>query len=131
MRQAHALGQVVVGAKAQAGNHVEVGVARGEEHDRQARRHRAQLPAQREAALGFVTKPDVDDREVGQACLEGIRGVLAIDEGRDFVAMALQGLGVVGSNGGIVFDDGDAARHAPDYTGSRNRRRHVPPVRQN
>ena len=67
VRQADVLGQVVVGAQAQAGDDVEIAVARGEEDDRQRRRQRAQFAAQREAAVDLVAQADVDDREVGQA----------------------------------------------------------------
>ena len=41
--------------------------------------------------------------------------------GRDLVAVALKGLRVVGADGGVVLDDGDAACHAADYTGTPSR----------
>src|SRR5216110_2894529 len=43
MRQAHVFRQVIVSAQTQSGDYVEVGVARGQEDDRQRRRQRAQF----------------------------------------------------------------------------------------
>jgi len=42
----------------------------------------------------------------------------------------LERLGVVGADGRVVLDDGDAARHASDYSGTRHRDR-LPPDCQN
>ena len=41
--------------------------------------------------------------------------------GRDLVAVLAQRVGVVGADGGIVLDDGDAARHGGDYSRTRGR----------
>src|SRR6266850_6725646 len=60
MRQAHVLGEVVVGAQAQARDRVEVRVARGEEQDRQRGRHRAQIAAQDEPSVGLIAQADID-----------------------------------------------------------------------
>jgi hypothetical protein len=64
--QAHVLGQVIVGAEAQAGDDVEIRIARGQEDDRQRRGFGAQFAAQVETAFGFVAEADVDDDEFGQ-----------------------------------------------------------------
>ena len=54
MRQARVLGQIVVGAEPQSGDDIEIRVAGGEEKDGHRRRQRAQLAAQREAAIDVV-----------------------------------------------------------------------------
>jgi hypothetical protein len=42
-----------------------------------------------------------------------------------------QGLGVVGTNGRLVLDDGDAARHGGDYSRRQGLPRPVPALCQN
>ena len=109
MRQARVLGEVVVGAEAQAGDDVEIAVARGEEDDRHRRRQRAQLAGQREAAVDVVAEADVDQREIGQPRAEGRQRLGAAGVRRDLVAVAAQRVRVVGADRGFVLDDGDAA----------------------
>ncbi len=45
MRQADVFGQVIVGTQPQAGDDIEIGIARGEKDDGHRRRHRAELAA--------------------------------------------------------------------------------------
>ena len=111
MRQAHILGKVVIGAKPEAHDDVEVGVARGKKDDRHTLRHCAQFATEREAAVDVVTKPDIDERKIREPRTERRQGVVAIGIGRDFIALLAQHIGVVLADGGLVFDDGDAAAH--------------------
>ena len=111
VRQAHVLGQVVVGAQPQARDHVEVAVARGEKDDRQRRRERAQVAAQGEAAVDVGAQADVDQGEIGQARAQGAERLAAPRVRRHLEAVLAQRLGVVGADGRVVFDDGDAAGH--------------------
>ena len=60
----------------------------------------------------LVAQADVDDREVRQAAAQRIQRFAPRGIGRDLVAVALQRLGVVRANGGVIFDDRDAAGHA-------------------
>ena len=133
MRQARVLGQVVVGAQAQSGDDVEVAVARRQEDDRQRRRHRAQFPRQREAAVDVVAQADVDERQVGQPRAERGERVGAIGVRRDFVAVPAQRLRVVGADRGFVLDDRDAPHRRATIAQRPNARRigagrHLPPV---
>ena len=77
MREAQILRQVVVGAETQAGDRVELAVARGQEDDRQLCGQRAQLATQLEAALRLVAQADVDHGEIGQARAERFDRFLA------------------------------------------------------
>ncbi len=111
VRQAHVLGQVIVGTEAQPGHHVEVAVARGEEDDRQRRRKRAQVPAQGEAAVDVRAQADVDQGEIGEPRPQGAERFAAPGVGRHLEAVLAQRLGIVGADGRVVFNDGDAAGH--------------------
>jgi hypothetical protein len=109
VRQADILGEVIVRAQAQPGDGIEIAVARSQEDDRQGRGQRAQLAAQREAAVHVGAEADIDQREVGKPRPHrgerfGARGVR-----RHLEAVLAQRLGVIGADGGLVFDDGDAA----------------------
>ena len=64
---------------------------------------------QRKAAVDVVAQADVDQRQVGQARAKRRQRVGAVGVGRDVVAVPAQRLGVVGADGGLVLDDGDAA----------------------
>ncbi len=75
------------------------------------RRHRAQLAAQREAAVDVVGEADVDQREVGKPRAKRRQRLVAAGVGGDFVALLFQRVGVVGADRGLVLDDGDAAAH--------------------
>jgi len=111
MRQAHVLGQIVVGAEPQTGNDVEIRIARGKKDDRQRWRKRPQLAAQRKTAVDVVGKPDVDDGEIGKPCTKRVQCIYPGRVGRDFVALLAQDVGVIGADHGFVFDDGDTAAH--------------------
>ncbi len=111
VRQADVLREVVVGAQPQAGDDVELAIARGEEEDRERGRERAQLAAEGEAPVDLGPEPDVDDREIRQARAEGGHGAGPIGEGRDLVALPPQHVGVVLAERGVVLDDGDASAH--------------------
>ena len=65
--------------------------------------------AEREAAVDVVAEADVDEREVGQPRAERGQRVRAVRIGRDLVAVPAQRVRVVGADGGLVLDDGDAA----------------------
>ena len=112
MREAQVLRQIVVGAEAQAGDGVELAVARGEKDDRQLGRHRAQLAAQLEAAFRLVAQADVDDGEIGQARAERVDRFLARAVRAHRIAVALERRRVVVADRGLVFDDGDDFLHA-------------------
>jgi hypothetical protein len=105
------LGEIVVGTEAQAGDHVEIGVARGEEQDRQGRRPRTQAAAQLETTFRFVAESDIDDDQLGQPLRE--RGFRRIARGiaAHFVTEPRERLGIVGADQRLVFDDGNAAWH--------------------
>lgn len=105
-----------------AGHSVEVAIARGKENNRQHCGERAQLAAQREAAIDIRAQADVDEREIRQAGAHCGQRFGASGIGRDFEAVLAQRLSVVGTNGRLVLDDGDAARHGGDYS----RRQGVP-----
>jgi hypothetical protein len=109
--QAGVLAEVVVGTQAQAGDHVEIRVARGEEDDRQRGRLRAQLAAQVEAAFRLVAQADVDDHQLRQPRRERGRRLLPRAVAAGVVAEAVQRLDVVGADQRFVLDDGDAASH--------------------
>ena len=61
LMQGDVLGEVIIGTEAQARDHIEVRVARGEENDGQASGLGAQVAAQVEAALGLVTEADIEE----------------------------------------------------------------------
>ena len=56
MLQADVLGQVIIGAEPQTGNHVQVRIPRGQENNRQAFRQAAQFPAQFKPAFDFIAQ---------------------------------------------------------------------------
>ena len=114
MRQAHVLGQVIVCAQPQARNDIEIGIARGEKDDGHRRRHRAELAAQREAAVDVVAQPDVDDREVREPGAECRERVGAIGVRRDLIALLAQHIDVIPADRWLVLDDSDAAAHIGD-----------------
>ena len=111
VRQAHVLGEIVVRAQAQARDRVEVGVARSEKKDRQAGGQGAQLAAQREAPVGLLAQADVDHGEIGEPRPEGAHRLAARRVRAHLVAVLPERVRVVGADCGVVFDDGDAARH--------------------
>ena len=78
--QAHVLGDVVVGAHAQAGDHVEVGVARGQEDDRKGGGESAQFAAQGEAAVHVGAEADVEQGQIGKVGAERLERALPIRE---------------------------------------------------
>ena len=112
VRQADVLGEVVVGPHAQAGHDVYVAVAGREEDDRQLGRQDAQVAAQGEAAVVFVPEADVQYRQIGQPRLARRDRFGARTVGLNFVAVLFQRIGIVGADGRIVLDQGNAAWHA-------------------
>ena len=108
MRHADVLGQVIVGAEAQARHRVEFAVARGQENNGQFGRFAPQVAAKLEAAFDVVSQVDVDHHQVGQAGCERIhcRTARVIEINR--VTLAAKSRRVVFPNGCFVFDDGDA-----------------------
>jgi hypothetical protein len=111
VRQRDVLRQVVVGPEAQARHRVELAVARGQEQDRQRRGQRAQLAAQREAAVDLVPEADVDHGEIGQARAAGRERARPVGVDRHLVALPAEHVRVVRPDGGVVLDDRDAAGH--------------------
>ncbi len=109
MREAHVLGQIVVGTEPQPRDDVEIRIARRKKEDRHRRRQRAQLAAQREAAVDVVGKPDVDQREIGKPRPKRCQRVGAVRVRGDVVALLAQRIGVVGADRRLVLDDGNAA----------------------
>ncbi len=88
VREAEVLGEEVVGAEAQARHGVELGVARGQEDDRQLGAAGAQLAAQLVAAFGFLAERNVDDHEVGEPRGEGLQRGTAARIGAHGMALA-------------------------------------------
>src|SRR5690606_16626784 len=127
VRQTDVPGEVIVGAQPQAGDDVDLRVARRQHQDRQRRRALAQPAAQLEAAVGLVTEADVDDRHVGQPRSERHLRIAPFPEALDVEALPDQRVAQVLANGGFVLDDGDAATHArnvpqtPRRAGGRSR----------
>ena len=111
MRQAHVLGHIIVGTQAKSGDDVEIGIARREENDRQRGGERAQLTAKREAAVDLIGESDVDEGEVGQPQPQSGDGFGSTGVRGDLVALLFERIRVIGADGGLVFDDGDAAAH--------------------
>ena len=111
MRQTHVLGDVIIRPHAQAGHGVEIAVTRGEKNNRQRTRQRAQLAAQGKAAIDLVTQPDIEQGQFGQACAHALQRLRAAGVLHDFIAVLLQCVGVVGADGGVIFNNGDAAWH--------------------
>jgi len=66
MRQAHILGQEIVGAQAQPGHGVQFAVPGGEKDDGQFGRERAEVAAQIETAFRLVLERNVDDGQIGR-----------------------------------------------------------------
>src|SRR5262245_43573738 len=112
VRQAHVLGDVVVGAHTQSRHRIEIAVARREKYYGERTGQRAQLPAKRESAVYLVAQPDIEQHEVRQAGAQGGKRFAPVAIGRDLVAMLSQRVGVVGAKDGIVFYDRDAAANA-------------------
>ena len=118
VRERQILGEEVVGAEAQAGDRIELAVARRQENDRQLRRQAAQFAAQLEATLGLVFERDVDDREVGQARGEGRHGLAPVRIAAHGITLARERRGVVVADGAFVFDDGDGLFHRGSSRGA-------------
>jgi hypothetical protein len=111
VRQAHVLGEVVVGTDAQAGDDVEVAVAGGKEKDRHRRRQRPQVAAEREAAVDVVAEADVDQGQIRQASAECGQRIDTVVVGHHRIALPRKHVTVVGADRGLVLDDGDAPGH--------------------
>ena len=130
MMQADILGQVIVGAEAQAGDDVEIRIARGQKNDRQRGRLRAQFAAQIETAFGFVAQAHIDDHQFGQALRKRAARIRARGETLRAVAEAVQCFDIVCADRGFIFDDGDIAAHgAPCLNALRPAYGHDAPAR--
>ncbi len=118
MGEADVLGQVVVRAEPEPGNHIELAVASGQKNDRQFRRLGPQFTAQVEAAFHLVAQVDVDDDQVRQRHPAGFQRRAPFAIAADAVAVFLERRRVVFANGWFVFNDGDVPGHTKSLEGS-------------
>jgi hypothetical protein len=105
VRKADVLGQVIVGAQAQAGDRIKFTVTGCEKYDGQFSRARPQLATELEASLNVILEINVDDDKVRQAHIECLHGLIASFVRVDTITLALERSDVVFANGGFVFDD--------------------------
>jgi len=106
------LGDVIVGAHAQAEHLIDFVVLGGQENDR-GRCFFAQLRQQLDAV--HARHLDIEDREVDRFLGDSAQGFCAVSIGIDTETFGFQSDGNGGQDIAVVVDQGDGVRHGSNY----------------